>query len=243
MWIQKAGITLILLILLGLGVWQYNSSQHQTIVALAQDPQVNDFYFIDYYQFDTTSHPMYRHTVLNVTALDEQNITVRRGNISQSQKGSPRSQLKADRAVLDGFFSNKTLTLSRAQLAELVEKRIIYNVRRPENLSIDGWLVSLPAQPKVYVHQVNPDNQLGIAYYRGEDGLYKDYQSAFDAFRKAAEAGDAAGQTNLAEMYRDGLGTKVDHQQALYWFKQAAGQDYYGAKQKYDALRELAGKI
>ncbi|MFT4928180.1 MAG: hypothetical protein ACI8WB_004299 [Phenylobacterium sp.] len=138
--------------------------------------------------------------------------------------------------MLEGFFSSDTLTLSHAKLASLVESEIIYDVRRAENLAIDGWLVGRPSQPKVYMYQANPDNQQGVALYRGEDGYERDYIGAFEAFSKAAQAHYAAGQTNLAEMYRDGVGTSKDQQQALYWFKKAAEQDYEKAQTQYQAL-------
>lgn len=226
-----------LVVLFGIG-WHYQSAREDNTTMLVQNPKINDFYFIDYFRFDPNSHPIYRYTLLRAVEVDNQSVTLQRGNISQRQKGGARSQLKGDRAMLEGFFSKDTITLSRRELVTLVQSDIIYDVRRAENLTIDGWLVARPSQPKGYVHQVNQDNQQGIAYYRGEDGYDRDYKNAFDAFKKAAQANDPAGQLNLAEMYRDGMGTNKDTEQALYWFEQAASQGYGDAKWQYKKPNE-----
>jgi TPR repeat protein len=56
---------------------------------------------------------------------------------------------------------------------------------------------------------------------------------------KAAESGIAQAQYQLAEMYSQGEGTAVDHQQAFHWYRQAAHQGHPLAMQQlarsYDA--------
>jgi hypothetical protein len=52
----------------------------------------------------------------------------------------------------------------------------------------------------------------------------KDYKAAFAAYLDAASAGLAAGQHNVAHLYQEGLGTAVDHAEALKWFRKAAEQ-------------------
>jgi hypothetical protein len=230
---------LVLILVAGLSYYGYQArklSQQQVVQAILTEPKVNDFFFIDYYRFDVKTHPKYRYTVLKATAVENDIVTLQVGNVLKSRQGNAHDQIKSDRAILDGFFSSRQLTLSTAELAELSAKDIIYEVRRPKNLAIDGWLVIAPQQPKMFVYKVNQDNQDGISMFRGENGYYRDYIGAFEAFTRAAQNKDAAGQHNLAEMYRDGLGTKRDVVQALFWFEQAAKQGYSTAIEQYKLL-------
>jgi hypothetical protein len=59
-----------------------------------------------------------------------------------------------------------------------------------------------------------------------EDGVAahetKDYTTAFAKFKKAAEAGHAIAQFNLALMYDQGQGVPKDYAQAVRWFTKAA---------------------
>ena len=51
-----------------------------------------------------------------------------------------------------------------------------------------------------------------------------DYSAAFKILEPLAKKGDATAQHNLAVLYQDGLGTKTDAKQALYWYEKAAAQ-------------------
>ena len=227
---------IVVLMLFAAMTWNDYQQAREIEYQLVSEPRINDFYFVDYFAYDDKSHPKYRYTVLKATEVDEHNVTLQVGNIFRSRKGNARDQIKSDRAMLDGFFSKNSITLSRDELTAMVSQETIYEVRRPKNLQIDGWIVIPPGKVEEYQHHVNPDNQEGIALYRGEDGYYRDYEGAFAAFTKAALADDAAGQLNLAEMYRDGLGTQQNHQKALQWFKAAADKDYSNAQHEYEQL-------
>jgi len=50
-----------------------------------------------------------------------------------------------------------------------------------------------------------------------------------DAYRKAAERGDARAQSSLGSMYMDGRGVAKDYAQALFWLRKAAEQGDTGA--------------
>jgi TPR repeat protein len=52
----------------------------------------------------------------------------------------------------------------------------------------------------------------------------KDEVQAVDWFRRAAEQGDAAAQTNLGQAYREGRGVSKDQAEAVAWFRRAAEQ-------------------
>lgn len=56
------------------------------------------------------------------------------------------------------------------------------------------------------------------AHQRGE------FSAALTTFRALAEQGNAAGQYNLAQMYRQGQGVARDYAQAAQWYRLAAAQ-------------------
>ena len=219
--------------------WQAQVDESQRTQALFDAPQVNDFFFMDYYAFNPDNpeaHPKYRYTTLKTLAVDDDSVTLQLGNIFKSRAVAPREHVMADRVMLPGFFSPEKIELSRTEFRQLYERGIFYDGARPKNLFIEGWIVLPQSKPKVWEYQYNQDNQEGISLFRGENGYARDYVAAFESFTKAAEADDPAGQTNLAEMYRDGLGTTEDKQKALYWFSSAAAQGWEPAKAQYEAL-------
>src|SRR5579885_1458306 len=57
---------------------------------------------------------------------------------------------------------------------------------------------------------------------------HRNYTSALEHFRLAAQAGDGESQHNLGYMYGTGEGTAPDPQPARYWFSKAAAQYDYG---------------
>ena len=52
----------------------------------------------------------------------------------------------------------------------------------------------------------------------------RDYSTAAQEFKNAAEQGDARAQTFLGAMYRDGEGVLQDYKEAVRWFRLAAEQ-------------------
>lgn len=204
-----------------------------------QNPQVNDFYFVDYHRIDPDSHPLYRYTVLKVTNVEDDKVTALISNVSKSRKGRVYDHIKGDRPMIHGYFSSKTIELTTQQLLDYRQDETLFAARRPHNFYIEGSIVIPVQRPKVYKHQVNMDNQLGIALYRGEEGYLQNYQAAFEAFTRAANANNAAGQHNLAQMYRDGIGTERDLEKALFWFSKAANQGYAKAINAQQALLDV----
>jgi TPR repeat protein len=69
-------------------------------------------------------------------------------------------------------------------------------------------------------------NAKGDDYYYGRSGVSKDYQQAVSWYRKAAEAGNAAGMANLGWMYQNGWGVDQDYKEAVIWYRKAAGTGY-----------------
>ncbi|RIB10677.1 hypothetical protein C2G38_2263907 [Gigaspora rosea] len=59
---------------------------------------------------------------------------------------------------------------------------------------------------------------VGTRYFPG-NGVDQDYNKAFEYFKKSANMGNMVAMYNVANCYRNGIGTKRDIQSANYWFK------------------------
>lgn len=60
--------------------------------------------------------------------------------------------------------------------------------------------------------------------------------NVFELYARSAELGNAIAQYNLAMMYSNGESVYVDYQQAVYWFKKSAGQDFPPAQYRLGEL-------
>lgn len=70
-------------------------------------------------------------------------------------------------------------------------------------------------------------NQESVTYQTTNGGLFymaKDYESAFQWYRKAADQGDASAQAMLGLMYAQGQGVALDDAEAVRWYRIAAEQ-------------------
>ncbi len=78
----------------------------------------------------------------------------------------------------------------------------------------------------------NKTKEIADDYYNsaiklpGSAGL----EEVFDLYARSAELGNAIAQYNLAMMYSNGESVYVDYQQAVYWFKKSAQQEFAPAQ-------------
>ncbi len=73
------------------------------------------------------------------------------------------------------------------------------------------------------------------------DGVPKDPSAAAGFYRKAAEAGYAPAQHDLASLYESGLGVERDFKQAAIWYRKAADQGDAEAQNNLGAFTPRAG--
>ena len=66
------------------------------------------------------------------------------------------------------------------------------------------------------------ENEIGVAYGRGLDGLTADPAEAAKWYQKSAAHGSIVAARNLGYLYRDGIGVAADGKVALQWFRKAA---------------------
>lgn len=72
---------------------------------------------------------------------------------------------------------------------------------------------------------------MGVAQAASDDEAY---ERLFKAQLAIAETGDSKGMFYLAEMYDNGLGTRVDHSKAIEWYSKAAAKGNPLAKRRLD---------
>lgn len=139
-WLSK-NLGILLLVLAGLWYWQVHINDVRRVQHMLAQPKVDDFYFADMREFKPDTDLKYRYTSLRVIEADAEQLLLRVGNIYHNQPVSPWRHFKADAAMQRGFYSRYTLSLTAEELRELSDKGTIYAMRRPENLSSDGWIV------------------------------------------------------------------------------------------------------
>src|SRR5580700_10154670 len=82
-------------------------------------------------------------------------------------------------------------------------------------------------------------NQLGVKYAQGENGLTRDDTKAVEWYRKAANQGLPKAQTNLGDMYFFGRGGLAQSNlDALSWYLKAAQQDWPDAQYRLGYMYE-----
>lgn len=119
----------------------YTDYQHAERMTLIGEPAVNDFYLVDYYQIDPTSDSQFRYLPLRIMSIDGQELTFKVGNIGHSEQVSITTHVKLDAAMHRNFYRLDELQLSKHQLQKMADKGIIYDIERPQNIFINGWVV------------------------------------------------------------------------------------------------------
>jgi len=108
---------------------------------VVEQPQRNDFFFVDYFAIDDNSDAKYRYVPMRVMEVKGQSLVFQVGNVGQRKQLSPTKHVMADRAMHENYYRKDTLELNLAQIAELFESRAIYAAVRPRNIFINGWVV------------------------------------------------------------------------------------------------------
>ncbi|WJG09066.1 hypothetical protein [Aliiglaciecola sp. LCG003] len=132
---------LILVMLLLLLYFAYGEYQHQNRMQLINEPKINDFYFVDYHLIEPASDVRFRYIPLKVSSIDGDLITFKLGNIGHSTQVSATEHVKYDMALKRIFFRPDDLVVSRQTIFNWADEGIIYDIARPTNIFINGWIV------------------------------------------------------------------------------------------------------
>lgn len=119
------------------------SSWHDDRISkmVVEQPQRNDFFFVDYFAIDNDSDAKYRYVPMRVIEVKDRSLVFKVGNVGQRTKLSPTKHVMADRAMHKNFYRKDTMELSLQQVSELFRSGVIYAAVRPRNIFINGWVV------------------------------------------------------------------------------------------------------
>jgi TPR repeat protein len=118
------------------------------------------------------------------------------------------------------ILPRRVMKIGLGILAILAVTLVLYWTSRPKQPE------AVTQTPEVTTQTSNPPPESltpqameakGDEYYQA-----KDYQQAVAWFRKAAEAGEPLGMTNLGYVYENGYGVEKDHKEAITWYRKAA---------------------
>ena len=131
--------------------------------------------------------------------------------------------LKIDKLIVDGKLDQALTALKKIKNDP--------NVRNCDNMKVVEYKIK-DIESKMPQNSMTPQQMrdLGADYYYGTNGKAKDYAEAVKWLRKAAEQGNASGQSFLGYMYQYGLGVSKDYAEAVKWYRKSAEQGYAGGQ-------------
>ena len=131
-------IVIIFLIIL---YFAYNEFQHRSRMQLIDEPRINDFYFVDYNLIEPSSDNWFRYIPLKVSSINGELITFKIGNLAYSEKVAIFEHVEFDMAIKNFYFKKEDLEVSYQELSNWTDDGIIYDIARPRNIYINGWIV------------------------------------------------------------------------------------------------------
>lgn len=131
----------VLVLALCLGLMLSSWYDNRVTKSVVEQPQRNDFFFVDYLAVDDKSDGKYRYLPMRVMEVKDGSLVFKVGNVGQRTKLSPTKHVTADRAMHQHFYRPQLLELSKAQIAKLYASNAIYAAVRPRNIFISGWVV------------------------------------------------------------------------------------------------------
>lgn len=130
----------------------FRSYQHQTRMELIKQPKINDFYFIDYHAINKSSDAQYRFSPIKIETINDKTIEFELGNIGYTEQVAISEHFKTDAAIRRDFYRQKGLTVTHKQLSDWIEQGIIYDIARPRNIFVNGWIV-------MHLHEMQNDEK------------------------------------------------------------------------------------
>lgn len=130
----------------------YDNYQHQGRMQLIHQPKVNDFYFIDYHAINKNSDIKYRFYPIKIEKINDEKIEFKLGNIGYTEEVAISEHFKTDAPMRRDFYRQKGLTVTHKQLADWLEQGIIYDIARPRNIYVNGWIV-------MHLHELHKDEK------------------------------------------------------------------------------------
>lgn len=142
-----------------------------------------------------------------------------------AKEGHRRSQFNLGTSYLHGLGVEEDSKVAAKWFEKAAEKE---HALAQYNLGVcyeEGKGVEADILKAKELYQKALDNNLDYAHIR------LDRVNEFLELKEKAEKGDAEAQYKCGECYERGEGVKFDLEEALYWFKKSAKQDYDKAKE------------
>lgn len=130
----------IVIFFLAILYFSYIEYQHQSRMELIIEPKINDFYFVDYYSIEPSSNARYRYVPLKISSIDGELITFKVGDLAYSSEVSITKHVRFDMAIKRFYFKKEELVVSYQTLSNWGDDAIIYDIARPKNIYINGWI-------------------------------------------------------------------------------------------------------
>jgi TPR repeat protein len=234
---HKAKI-IILVILIGAGVagsvFYKDLKLSEQTNAIVAEPQLNDFYYIDFRVIKDNLRPAEKFRMAKVQDITGDVVTINFSSYFYLQEHELNEAIRYAQLRFEKFFQEKRHNYSISELQKMVESGAIVLARRPEGNMLDGNVVvpdSHFESSSVFIPG-KKENFAGLEYLKFAKNGDK-AASALEKFEESADLGFARGQVNLAQMYLNGTAIEKDLHESLTWLKKASLQAYEPAILKY----------
>lgn len=131
--------------LLSMVIYVVMEVSHDSRLKLINEPQINDFYFVDYHLLNSDSDRQFRYLPLKVAFVGEQCIHFFAAKNGHNEPVGINTHVKLDAAMRPGFFHKHTISFSKSQVKNWTQQGILYDIGRPSSYYINGWIVIGPA--------------------------------------------------------------------------------------------------
>lgn len=210
---------------------QQLSEQTRAIVA---EPQVNDFYYVDFRVIKDNLRPAEKYRMAKVNDITGDVVTINFSSYFYLQEHELNEAIRYAQLRFEKFFQEKRHNYKISELQAMIESGAIVLARRPEGNMLDGNVVvpdSHFESSSVFIPG-KKENFAGLEYLKFAKDSSK-AALALEKFEESADLGFAKGQVNLAQMYLNGTAVEKDLHEALALFKQASLQAHEPAILKY----------
>ena len=229
-------IVLILLVAAGLAgsIFYKDLKLSEQTDAIVADPQLNDFYYVDFRVIKENLRPAEKFRMAKVQDITGDVVTINFSSYFYLQEHELNEAIRYAQLRFEKFFQEKRHNYTVSELQKMVASGAIVLARRPESNMLDGNVVvpdSHFESSSIFIPG-KKENFAGLEYLKFAQNGEK-AESALEKFEESADLGFAPGQVNLAQMYLNGTAVKKDLYESLAWLKEASLKAYEPAILKY----------
>ena len=207
--------------------------------AIVADPQVNDFYYVDFRAIKDNLRPAEKFRMARVKDITGDVITINFSSYFYLQEHELNEAIRYAQLRFEKFFQEKRHNYKISELQAMIDSGAIVLARRPEGNMLDGNVVVPDSHFKsssIFIPG-KKENYAGLEYLKFANDPAK-AELALEKFEESADYGYAPGLVNLAQMYLNGTAVEKDLIESLALFKEASLQSHEPAILKYAIVCE-----